>query len=199
MLPHVPFYFLRHGETEWNRRRLMQGHTDIALSDVGVRQAQDVAPAVARLPVKTICTSTLMRARKTAEIVNVNAAPIVTIDALKECGFGVHEGQDSGGAWREGWLAGAAIEGGERRVDYIARVHRALAEALSHPAPVLVVAHGGTFWAMEALLGETVHVQNCTLYELIPPVNGAARWRATQLACPAKPALAIGQGAPLNL
>lgn len=195
MLPNVPFYFLRHGETDWNRRRVMQGHTDIALSDVGVRQAEDVAPAVARLPIKTICTSTLMRARRTAEIVNVNAAPIITIDALKECGFGVHEGQDSGGTWREGWMAGGAIEGGERRVDYIARVHRALIEALSHPAPVLIVAHGGTFWAMEDLLGETVHVQNCTLYELRPPAAGAAHWTAQQLACPVKPGLAIGQGA----
>ena len=195
MLPHVPFYFLRHGETDWNRRRVMQGHTDIALSDVGVRQAEDVAPAVAQLPIKTICTSTLMRARRTAEIVNVNAAPIITIDALKECGFGVYEGQDSGGAWREGWMVGGAIEGGERRVDYIARVHRALVEALSYPAPVLIVAHGGTFWAMEDLLGETVHVQNCTLYELRPPAGSAAHWTAHHLACPVKPGLAIGQGA----
>ena len=100
MLPHVPFYFLRHGETDWNRRRVMQGHTDIALNDAGIRQAQDIAPAVARLPIKTICTSSLGRAWRTAEIVNGNNVPLVVIDSLKECGFGVYEGQDSNGSWR---------------------------------------------------------------------------------------------------
>ncbi|MCC6912074.1 MAG: histidine phosphatase family protein [Rhodospirillaceae bacterium] len=194
MLPHVPFYFLRHGETDWNRRRVMQGHIDIALNEVGIRQAMDVAPAVAQLPIKTICVSTLSRARRTAEIVNVNNAPIVVLDTLKECGFGVYEGQDSNGPWREGWMAGGAIEGGERRVDYIARVHRALNEALSHPAPVLIVAHGGTFWAMEELLGEIVHVQNCTLFEMTPPPADRKHWKATQLACPVEPPLAIGHG-----
>jgi 2,3-bisphosphoglycerate-dependent phosphoglycerate mutase len=195
MLPHVPFYFLRHGETDWNRRRVMQGHTDIALNDVGIRQAQDIAPAVAHLPIKTICTSSLGRARRTAEIVNVNNVPLVVIDSLKECGFGVYEGQDSNGPWRNDWTAGGAIEGGEKRVDYIARVYRALSEALTYPAPVLVVAHGGTFWAMEELFGETVHVQNCTLYHITPPAAGDRNWTSTQLACPTAPALAIGQGA----
>lgn len=194
MLPLVPFYFLRHGETDWNRRRVMQGHIDIALNDVGIRQAMDVAPAVGNLPIKTICTSTLARARRTAEIVNVNNVPIVVLDTLKECGFGVYEGQDSNGAWRADWMAGGAIEGGERRIDYIARVRRALTDALSQPAPVLIVAHGGTFWAMEELLGETVHVQNCTLFHLTPPAGERKHWKATQVACPAEPPLAIGQG-----
>jgi broad specificity phosphatase PhoE len=194
MLPHTPFYFLRHGETDWNRRRVMQGHTDIALNDVGIRQAQGVAPAVAQLQIKTICTSPLARARRTAEIVNVNKAPMVVIDDLKECGFGVYEGRDSSGDWRAEWMAGGAIDGGERRAEYIARVYRALAQALTHEGPVLVAAHGGTFWAMENLLGETVHVQNCTLFEMKPPARGQKFWTATQLACPAEPALAIGQG-----
>lgn len=194
MLPHIPFYFLRHGETDWNRRRVMQGHTDIALNDAGMRQAHDLAPAVAALPIKTICASPLARARRTAELVNVNAAPIVTIDALKECGFGIYEGQDSGGDWRAAWMSGGAIEGGEKRADFIARVHGALAEALSHPGPVLIAAHGGTFWALEALLGETIHVQNCTLFELNPPAPGQKFWTSKQLACPVEPSLAIGQG-----
>lgn len=195
MLPHIPFYFLRHGETDWNRRRVMQGYTDIALNDAGLRQALDVAPAVAKLPIKTICSSPLQRAWRTAEIVNVNGAPIVKIAGLKECGFGVYEGQDSGGEWRTEWMRGGAIEGGERRSDFIARVHRALAEALAHPGPVLIAAHGGTFWAMEEILGETVHVQNCTLFEMNPPAPGKTFWTSRQLACPAQPALAIGQGA----
>ena len=195
MLPRIPFYFLRHGETDWNRRRVMQGHTDIALNETGIRQAQEIAAAVAALPIKTICASPLSRARRTAEIVNINKVPIVIIDELKECGFGIFEGEDSRGAWREGWMAGGPIEGGERRADYIVRAHRALALALTHESPVLVAAHGGTFWAMEALLGETAHVQNCTLFEIIPAAPGRTFWTAAQVAGPREPALAIGQGA----
>lgn len=172
----------------------MQGHTDIALNETGIRQAQEIASTVAALPIKTICASPLGRARRTAEIVNVNNVPIVIIDDLKECGFGVYEGEDSSGAWRADWMAGGAIEGGERRADYIARTAGALARALAHEAPVLVAAHGGTFWAMESLLGETVHVRNCTLFKMTPPAAGRKVWTAAQLAGPREPALAIGQG-----
>lgn len=172
----------------------MQGHTDIPLNDAGIRQAQEIAPSVAKLSIKTICTSPLARARRTAEIVNLNNTRTVVIDELKECGFGVYEGQDAGGTWRTDWMAGGAIEGGERRAEYIERVYRALSMALTHDGPVLVAAHGGTFWAMEGLLGETVHVQNCTLFEINPPGPGKTLWTAVQLARPSEPALAIGQG-----
>ncbi len=184
MLPHVPFYFLRHGETDWNRRRVMQGHTDIPLNDVGIGQAQSIAAAVAALPLKTICVSPLMRAHRTAELVNLNGVPMVTIDGLKECGFGVYEGQDVEGPWRAAWLEGGAIERGETRSDYIARVTQALTEALSHQGPILIVAHGGTFWALEHLTGNTMRMPNCTLYEFTPPTSGE-HWGMTQLACPA--------------
>ncbi|MBT4739275.1 MAG: hypothetical protein HOH20_11635 [Rhodospirillaceae bacterium] len=38
-LPRVPFFFLRHGETDWNKNRLAQGQTDTALNDTGRDQA----------------------------------------------------------------------------------------------------------------------------------------------------------------
>ena len=39
---------LRHGETEFNRARRMQGHLDVALSERGRAQADRVAPVLAR-------------------------------------------------------------------------------------------------------------------------------------------------------
>ncbi|MDO5537534.1 MAG: histidine phosphatase family protein [Desulfovibrionaceae bacterium] len=70
-------YFLRHGQTEWNARRLFQGQTDIPLNDTGRAQAReyaalvrgwfatrDLAPAFSMAAV-----SPLARARETAEIV----------------------------------------------------------------------------------------------------------------------------------
>lgn len=185
MLPHTPFYLLRHGETDWNRRRVMQGHTDIPLNATGVRQAESIAAVVAALPIRTVCASPLARARRTAEIVNMNRVPTVVMDALKECGFGVHEGEDVDGPWRAGWLAGGVIAGGETRRDYIARVTAALRAALAHPGPVLVVAHGGTFWALEHLTRTEMRMPNCTLYGFTPPAHAAAPWNMTLVACPA--------------
>ena len=135
MIPRTVFYFLRHGETDWNVRRVMQGHTDIALNETGIDQARRIAAHVAALPIKTICCSPLQRARRTAELVNTQGVPTVVIDDLKECGFGVHEGQPTDGPWREGWLKGGAISGGESLDDFIARVCGALTRALAQPGP----------------------------------------------------------------
>lgn len=185
MIPSQRFYFLRHGETDWNRRGVMQGHTDVPLNDIGEQQARSVAAAVAALPITTICVSPLQRARQTAALVNLNARPIRVIDALKECGFGIHEGEDSNGAWRAAWLSGGAIAGGETRRDYIGRVTQALREALTEPGPVLIVAHGGTFWALEHLVAQQIRMPNCTLFEFTPPASLESAWGMTELACPA--------------
>lgn len=40
MIPHIPFYFLRHGETDWNLQRKMMGGVDIPLNATGRAQAE---------------------------------------------------------------------------------------------------------------------------------------------------------------
>ena len=195
----VPFYFLRHGETDWNRRRIMQGHTDIPLNACGVTQAEEVAPAVARLPIVTICCSTLGRARRTAEIVNTMKAPIVVIDDLKECGFGIYEGQDAGGAWREDWRKGAAIPEGESLDVYTARLARGFNQALSNPGPVLIVGHGGSVWPLERLakIAAGLKIANCALYRFDPPADGADSWTYTAVAEPSSLSVVIGEAQAL--
>jgi probable phosphoglycerate mutase len=196
VLKPVSFYFLRHGETAWNRRAIMQGHTDIALDPAGEHQAREVAAAVAALPIATICASPLQRALRTAEIVNVNRRPIALIDELKECCFGVYEGQPSNGPWREAWRKGATLPGVEPFEDFVTRVLAALTKALQFPGPVLVVGHGGNFWAIERLMGAPggVRVANCALFRVDPPATGDdPHWRSTLLAQPASPSVAIGE------
>jgi len=65
----VPFWFLHHGETDWNAEGRSQGHTDIPLNSVGLAQARRAAMAMVDRGIATTVASPLTRALKTAEIV----------------------------------------------------------------------------------------------------------------------------------
>ena len=200
MLVHVPFYFLRHGETDWHRQRIIQGQTDTPLNATGLSQAEAIAPEVAKLCFRSICCSSLQRARSTAEIVNRGLdKPIYVLPDLMECGLGEIQGEPSNGAWREPWMKGGPMPGGETFGEYTARVMRGFAQALTHAGPVLVVGHGGNFWALEqyGLIPET-RVPNCALFHLEPPPTKSGEskfWNVTLLAAPEGRALAIGEAA----
>lgn len=87
------FYFLRHGETDWNKKAVLQGHSDIPLNETGRRQAEDIIPVMKNLPIDRIVASTLARAHETARIINaVLKKPIIQDAALWERGFGDYEG-----------------------------------------------------------------------------------------------------------
>ena len=197
MLTPVPFYFLRHGETDWNRRRIIQGQTDTPLNATGLAQAAAIAVDVATLPIATICSSPLQRARRTADIINQEPAkPVIPVADLMECGLGIFEGQASNGAWRESWERGAPMPGGETFKEYADRILRGFNQALAHPGPVLMVAHGGNFWALEhhGVIRPGTRVANCALFKLEPPVNDARYWSVTRLgAADAGASLAIGE------
>lgn len=62
-------YLVRHGETEWNRQRRIQGLTDLDLNENGRRQAEALARALRGEEVVAIFTSPLKRARYTASTI----------------------------------------------------------------------------------------------------------------------------------
>jgi broad specificity phosphatase PhoE len=147
-----PVYFVRHGETEWNRLGLIQGWTDTPLNEKGHAQARAVATALMAIPgLARECrfvVSPLQRARQTmAHLAAALQVAAVAVDqAVKELGFGVWEGRafrdlrtwpdypgdpEARYAWRpEG---GESYADGERRLS-------AWCAALDRPA--VVVAHG---------------------------------------------------------
>ena len=94
----VDVYFLRHGETTWNREKILQGsisHPD--LTEKGVRMAEDTAKGMAAAGISfgRIYTSPYRRARHTAEILaSADVGPKPVDDArLREMCFGVYEGK----------------------------------------------------------------------------------------------------------
>ena len=94
----MDLYFIRHGQTDWNKQGRMQGSTDIPLNEVGLKQAQEVAGALLEkgLQFNKILSSPLSRALKTAEIINYKMNTTLEVHPqLKEFNFGKWEGQFS--------------------------------------------------------------------------------------------------------
>src|ERR1700761_5031386 len=93
-LNHVPFWYLRHGETDWNAQGLSQGNVDIPLNPTGLAQARSAAARLRNRGIATIISSPLSRARVTAEIAaEALSLPVHFDDDLREVRFGVQEGQ----------------------------------------------------------------------------------------------------------
>ena len=89
----IAFWFLRHGETDWNAQGLSQGNTDIALNAVGRAQAARAARSLVGLRFASIVASPLSRARDTAQTVAAALGMDFTLDSdLREVGFGEQEG-----------------------------------------------------------------------------------------------------------
>lgn len=87
----LELWLIRHGETEWNLQRRMQGHADIPLAPTGEAQAQKLAQRLRTRSFDSVWSSDLSRARRTAEIAFPGRE--VTIDArLREISAGVFEG-----------------------------------------------------------------------------------------------------------
>ncbi len=81
-------------------------------------------------------------------------------DDLREVSFGVHEGTAMGSAWFAEWVAGTATpQGAESFAALRARAAAAITQALTHTAPVLVVAHGALFRALRAEMGLVANVR----------------------------------------
>lgn len=93
-------YMARHGETDWNVERRIQGSTDIPLNENGIRQAYSLSNYLERQlcaedhSLSSVFTSPLKRAKETAEIVGGELhLPVRVISGLEEMNFGVCEGK----------------------------------------------------------------------------------------------------------
>ena len=148
-------YLVRHGQTEFNRERRIQGHVDSPLTELGVRQAHAVGRLLRDLirdPAGwRIVSSPLGRARITAEIVasRLGGLPIELDDRLKEMSWGAHDGRlraeleaahpETFG--RTGWAFDAAT--GESYETVAARVGDWLASLPPEPERrIIAVSHG---------------------------------------------------------
>jgi probable phosphoglycerate mutase len=150
-------YLVRHGETEYNRRSIVQGSgVDSELNDTGYDQAEALADRLADEPMDVIYASTLRRAKQTADVLATPHEPVskTYLRDLEEMNWGVFEGDPPSeertramGAIKDRWQDGHydhAIDGGESIRDVQARAHRAIEHVVTREVgnTVLVVTHG---------------------------------------------------------
>jgi alpha-ribazole phosphatase len=182
------WYFLRHGETDYNRKTLMQGHIDIPLNDNGRRQAREARDELKkqRLSFQHIYSSTLDRAAETGEIVTGRTRRDFSLDPrIIEMGFGVWEGI----SYVEGGPEILRLnddpehyippKGGESFEDVYQRAHDFIEDLKRAAAPggddaggnVLIATHGCTLRSILRVLSGlplrdfwTVKVGNCDMF-----------------------------------
>ncbi len=157
------WYLIRHGETQWNAERRVQGRTDVPLHDVGREQAALTGRRLADNRFGAVYSSDLVRARETAEIIvaasNTGPYEIVFDERLREVSFGTLEGKT--------WIEMDGIDGvreavqSERNLDFAppgGESYRQMLDRLGAFAEmvkerhanedVLVIGHGAAFRAL---------------------------------------------------
>ena len=89
----MKIYFIRHGETIWNKEKKIQGKSDIPLNEYGKKLAHITADAMKGINFDIVYSSPLIRAKQTAEILINNRNLVINEDSrLTEMCFGEEEG-----------------------------------------------------------------------------------------------------------
>jgi broad specificity phosphatase PhoE len=194
-LPSQPFYFIRHGQTDWNKENKIMGQIDIPLNAVGLEQAQTAAKNIAHLEISHIVSSPLKRALQTAQVISKNMnIPITVIDELTQNYQGVLEGRNKAEVINEitikslieHWRMGGDIEGAEHWSDFVSRITLALNTALtvsSDKKPILIVAHKPVYWALLHILNiktTDMDTKNCGIY-FFKPNNSDGTWLVEEI------------------
>jgi broad specificity phosphatase PhoE len=207
MPPSRPFFFLRHGETDWNLEGRIQGQRDIPLNATGLAQARAAAQLLPPGHIDRVIASPLRRALDTAQAVAARyGIPLHRDEGLQERGFGSFEGrlidelkaEHSVPADRS--LRRVMPADSERWDALQARVMTAVERWLDRHADeaLLFVSHAGPFSALhERLVGMRRKTANATLYRFACSGGEWSVGEAVALDAPEQVAAAsAGLGAP---
>jgi broad specificity phosphatase PhoE len=178
----VAFWFLRHGETDWNAQNLSQGAVDIPLNETGLAQARSASLLLRGRGIRSIISSPLSRAKVTADIASAQLGlPVQIDDGLREVAFGVMEGKPMS-EWFQPWVDGLLTpQGAESFPALTKRAVAAVNRCIARPPVVLVVAHGALFRALRGAMGHepNVRTRNAVPVWCDPPADGTGVWGLT--------------------
>ena len=177
----IVIYLVRHGETELNVKRVLQGRSDYPLTETGVKQAQEVADWFRDQGVvfDRVYSSPLTRAMQTARIIVGDGTEIIPEERLLETDYGPYEGcslSDPAPELRyffEDFINHPAPEGMEQLSQVIERVGAFLDELRDEPGTILLSTHaialkGGLEHLMPESKGQwwNTFISNCCVFRI---------------------------------
>lgn len=144
----MSIYYVRHGQTDWNKLGYLQGQSDIPLNEEGIKQARQVRDALKQVHIDKIICSPLDRTRQTAAIINENHGLTIDKDErIKERYFGEVEGAHRNEiVFEDFWKwEKPVLYGMESIEELFQRVYSFLDDLMDEAINqnILVVAHGG--------------------------------------------------------
>jgi len=166
----MKIFILRHGQTELNKKGVINGHIDDVLALEGIKQAKNVAPFLPKT-IKHIYSSSLERAKETAKILNETLHVALTFhDELKEVNFGILNGAPFLDEYKKrhkmldyDWRpSGESFEEVKTRVlKFLEKIKKE-----NNDEEILIVAHGGIIRLLHFLeFGEPLNeIENTSLH-----------------------------------
>ncbi|WP_424960966.1 histidine phosphatase family protein [Ekhidna sp.] len=178
-------YILRHGETDFNKKGMVQGRgVNASLNDTGRAQARKAGNAFEDIQFDHVFTSALIRTHETVGEFMNNGTPVSALDGFDEISWGNQEGKeasydaknlyaDTVNGWRRGELH-LNVGGGESPIQVMERQQKAMEKVLEADGEnILICMHGR---AMRVLLSWTLNYPlnymdgfphaNCSYYVL---------------------------------
>lgn len=190
---------VRHGATDWNLQGRCQGASDRELSDVGIRQAQQIALELRDERIGAIYASDLRRARQTADLISrPHKLPVLVEENFRELDHGHLEGltfndiKENYSEFLARWRSEPAaiqVPGGEKLIDVAERAWQGvsrIAERHATAQTIVVVSHNFPILGIVCRVTGT-HLNNYRAFRLDPcsitrlQRNGTNAWSLTQV------------------
>jgi len=195
----VQIVLVRHGATDWNLEHRCQGSSDRDLSDVGLRQAEEIAARLRQETIHGIYSSDLKRARRTAEVISAHhSLPVIIEKSIRELDHGHLEGltfneiKQNHGEFLLRWRSEPAelqVPGGERLADVAERAWQGLHQIVTRHEPsdtIVVVSHNFPIVGIVCRITGThlneyrnFHLDPCGVSRLNR--NGDGSWQVTHI------------------
>lgn len=184
---------LRHGETDYNLKDIIQGQTDVPLNKKGLEQAKKAAAKLKKEEIDAIFSSDLKRARQTAEFVAAHfKLPIIKTSKLRERYLGKLEKRKSAEVekayglkklFSEFWDFNAGSKNESLKIERVADIEKKLRSFFDElkkykDRTVLVVSHGGTMRRILTMMGHDIgfvkklQIKNTAILHLIKEKGG---------------------------
>lgn len=165
-------YLCRHGQTQWNKAKILQGQLDSPLTEEGQAQAEQLAQKAKSWPVELVVSSHLGRAVRTANIVAATLnKPRLTLPGFCERHFGAWQGKQTAElpdyqAFRKHRYTRPDLmpnTGGESANMVTARFYKTFAQLFASHAckGVMIISHGDAMACLAQSFDKGQVIDNC--------------------------------------